>query len=542
MHTTLHTAAPGLPLRRLFRVLGLLVLVACGDKESGGPAADPEVTAPAEVVFPAATQDTTIRITANLPWSLSGATGGALVYNPRSGGAGTTPVTVSMAGNSSASSELRVTLNLACGSLIQPIDFVRAPRARLTFTRHAITDIARGGEQIAIEVQANGTYEVSVPQPFRTWISEVPAPPDARSALRRESVTLLIDANPDDMPRRGQVVIHSAGLGLSDTATIWQDGATSIDGYVSIWQQSTHNPPVKIVIMGDGFNKDDITSGKYERALSEAAGYLFAIEPYKSYRDYFTVYFVWAVSNESGIAGDRVKDTKFRSLGLDPDIDICWEYVRKAPIDDDTGGTAVMLVLNATWYGGRTTFWSDGAAIARVPMSREPYPWDFRGLVQHEMGGHAIAKLHDEYPIPDILTPQAIADVRWWQSIGFYGNVDFTNDPAQVLWKHFIGREGYPMVGVYEGAFWQSGAYRAEEDQCMIYNIPYYNAPSRELIVRRIRSLAGEPYSFEEFLRNDKIEPPVKSAWRYEPAATQPADPGQLPPQAIDGPPPGSPR
>jgi hypothetical protein len=35
-------------------------------------------------------------------------------------------------------------------------------------------------------------------------------------------------------------------------------------------------------------------------------------------------------------------------------------------------------------------------------------------------------------------------------------------------------------------------------------NIPYYNAISREAMVRRIKKYAGEEYSFEDFKANDK--------------------------------------
>ena len=35
-------------------------------------------------------------------------------------------------------------------------------------------------------------------------------------------------------------------------------------------------------------------------------------------------------------------------------------------------------------------------------------------------------------------------------------------------------------------------------------DIPYYSAISREAIVKRIMEYAGETYSFEEFVRNDK--------------------------------------
>ena len=38
-------------------------------------------------------------------------------------------------------------------------------------------------------------------------------------------------------------------------------------------------------------------------------------------------------------------------------------------------------------------------------------------------------------------------------------------------------------------------------------NIPYFNAPSREQIVKRTLQTAGVTYSWDGFVKNDKYEP-----------------------------------
>ncbi|MBO5707827.1 MAG: hypothetical protein J6S01_00685, partial [Bacteroidales bacterium] len=61
------------------------------------------------------------------------------------------------------------------------------------------------------------------------------------------------------------------------------------------------------------------------------------------------------------------------------------------------------------------------------------------------------------------------------------------------------------IVDVYEGAFFHTrGVFRSEPTSCMNNNIPYYNAISREAMVKRIKKYAGEEYSFEDFKANDK--------------------------------------
>ena len=50
------------------------------------------------------------------------------------------------------------------------------------------------------------------------------------------------------------------------------------------------------------------------------------------------------------------------------------------------------------------------------------------------------------------------------------------------------------------------GVFRSEQNSCMNNDIPYYSTISREVIVKRIKAIAGEEYSFEEFVANDVIE------------------------------------
>lgn len=50
------------------------------------------------------------------------------------------------------------------------------------------------------------------------------------------------------------------------------------------------------------------------------------------------------------------------------------------------------------------------------------------------------------------------------------------------------------------------GVFRSEQNSCMNNNVPYFNAISRESIVRRIKKYAGETFSFEEFVANDKTD------------------------------------
>lgn len=102
-----------------------------------------------------------------------------------------------------------------------------------------------------------------------------------------------------------------------------------------------------------------------------------------------------------------------------------------------------------------------------------------------------------------------------------------TGSREKVHWKHYFSQPGYESVGLYEGVFWEFGAYRATQINVMMGGgDPRFNAPSREAIVRRILKVAGISFDFEEFLRIDRktkpdeslfMHPQHVSTWKYTP-------------------------
>ena len=55
------------------------------------------------------------------------------------------------------------------------------------------------------------------------------------------------------------------------------------------------------------------------------------------------------------------------------------------------------------------------------------------------------------------------------------------------------------------GCLYEFGVWRPEYISCMEDNRPYYNAPSREAIVRRIMRASGKTFNMEDFISKDKI-------------------------------------
>ena len=333
------------------------------------------------------------------------------------------------------------------------------------------------------------------------------------------------------------------------TMTVEQYDYQYGDGDVITLQEASKGTGVNIVLMGDCFDAKDISEGKYLNAIQDAYGYFFDIEPYLTYKDYFNVYGVFGMSPDSGMGTvNTIREARFGSQytlneGVSPDFEATFAAACLAPINDDVSRTLVIMIENSSDYSGLCYMWGDGSAVAVVPMSEDPAPYDFRGLVHHEAGGHGFGKLADEYIyhnafIQSCGCPCCMHDneLNAMQSYGFYQNVSLTGSMKDVPWSHMIYDPQYSnTVDVYEGAFFHTrGVFRSEPTSCMNNNIPYYNAISREEMVKRIMKYAGEEYSFEDFKANDKEALPsvvTKSDWMWSGGANALSRFDQMPPK-----------
>lgn len=289
------------------------------------------------------------------------------------------------------------------------------------------------------------------------------------------------------------------------------------DGDVVELNKATKGRGVNLVFMGDCYDARDIADGTYIADIREAFKYFFAVEPYATYKDYFNVYAVFGESADSGLGTvNTIRDAKFGSQyfldGISPDIDVCYEYASKVDSGMIPGQTLVVMIENTTEYGGICYMWGDGSAIAVCPKSADAYPYDFRGIVQHEACGHGFGKLADEYIYHNafITTCNCLCcshemELSDYKDLGWYRNVELTGDVNQVGWSHLIFHPKYSAeVDVYEGAYFHSrGVYRSEPTSCMNNNIPYFSAISRQAIVERIMEYAGEEFTLEKFYAAD---------------------------------------
>lgn len=323
--------------------------------------------------------------------------------------------------------------------------------------------------------------------------------------------------------RTGEIVLKLKNEDYTHTCTVNQYDYEYGENEWLTLQKATrgNNGGINIVILGDGYDAKDISSGDYLTNIKQEVEYFFGIEPYTTYRDYFNVYTAFPLSTETGVGTvntiryNRFNTTYTGGVGLTADYDEIFNYALNAPTvtQDNLKQTLIIIVPNSTDYGGITQMWEDGSAIAFCPLSTYGYPLDSRGVIQHEAGGHGFGKLGDEYiyhnafiDFCNCLCCGHTDEFNNAKNLGWYENLSLTGKMHEVPWSHLIFDNRYSdIVDIFEGGFMHNrGVFRSEQNSCMNNNIPYYSTISRESIVKRIKRYAGETYSYEEFVANDR--------------------------------------
>ena len=367
-------------------------------------------------------------------------------------------------------------------------------------------------------VDAEGEWEV---ESMPTWCEL-----SQTSGGDKTEVTLTIKAMAQgSADRTGEIVFKLKDEEYTHKCTVTQyDYEHGEDEWLTLQKATRGNTGgINIVILGDGYDAKNISDGDYLANMQQQVEYFFGIEPYTTYRDYFNVYTAFPLSTETGVGTvntiryNRFNTTYTGGVGLRADYDEIFQYALNAPTvtQQNLNQTLIIIVPNSTDYGGICQMWEDGSAIAFCPQSTYGYPLDSRGVIQHEAGGHGFGKLGDEYiyhnEFIDFCGCTCCGHVFEFNSakaLGWYDNLSLTGKMHEVPWSHLIFDDRYSdIVDVYEGGFMHNrGVFRSEQNSCMNNDIPYYSTISRESIVKRIKRYAGETYSFEEFVANDKRE------------------------------------
>lgn len=276
----------------------------------------------------------------------------------------------------------------------------------------------------------------------------------------------------------------------------------SQDGKVTVLQKHTQGDGVKLVITGEAFSDRQIAKGEFAEAAQWAMETFFDIEPYSSFRNYFDVYAVTAVSRNEKLEGD----VAFKLRGWEnytTSLDGVAYYAQKVQ-DINTTDNVTCIVVSNVKVTANTKQEYNGFSISTITVGAA-------NALKHEACGHAFGKLADEdYPSDPKNETTYTDDLSSMHSKGWRLNVDTTNDPTKVLWKDFLTNPSYAHegLGIFEGARgkYAKGIYRATETSIMTgsqYAELGFNAPSRAAIVSMIMKIANVKYTFEDFLKYD---------------------------------------
>ncbi len=324
--------------------------------------------------------------------------------------------------------------------------------------------------------------------------------------------------------------------------------------------------PVTIAVIPDGFTAVEMS--KYELLAKSAINTLFEIEPFKSYKTYFNVYILKVASHESGARitdgtpAQQARDCYFESKwaassygDMAANADSVRNFVTRncQDIVDEwhtINEVPVLMIINDERYGGICHTSSNGFSYGMVPYTygggrltwsypdyeasgdypdKLPVPADKKdalghnggnwlNTMVHEFGGHCFGRLADEYWGSGgyyTSISGAVEEHGWTVPFGL--NVSAT--PSSPGWQHLLNKItaltlGTPYserIGTFQGGDTHAwGRWRSEQISCMIDNRYYFSTFQRELIVRRIMTLAGESFDESQFWTKDDPTDPVR--------------------------------
>ena len=483
--------------------------------------------------FSAQKQTKSIKITSNTEWNIKGITIPQWISSitPEQG-KGNGEISITVNENTSRLSENSYLLRISyAGTLSKRIEvkqeaaFNNPPTApELSYPQDNATEVSTmplfSWEKSEDAEGDSITYFVYVSEDGKNWknfsagnMTSVALP--ARIGVLKPSTTYYYKVVANDGHGKGitESPVYSFTTAAKDAYA---------DGDYTIYMKSTKASPATLFFTGDGYLAEHFKyGGQFDQDIDTAIEAFFAVEPYKSYREYFTVYKIAAYSNQTGITNlkenDR-RDTRFRlewegdgSTGINiPDSGESVYALCKTieGIEDrHFRNGAIGIISNADIYAGTCLMSIDGRSIAMIPYLRNSKnaSTSFPNVIRHEMGGHGFGRLADEYQNYDERIPDYFKEnLLYWQSRGGQRNVSVYPLQSDSYWSHFAGVKGYSHVGMYEGGYYYKlGVWRPEEISCMWDNRPYYNSPSRYFIVERIMQIAGEEFSMEKFLEKD---------------------------------------
>lgn len=387
------------------------------------------------------------------------------------------------------------------------------PHRELAFNVPSIKCMDKGTSREGI-VRSQGPWEIAE---CPDWITVSPSSSDDK----KTEVKITIKENSGDT-REGKVVFKLKGYDYTTYTEVRQvNPGVKEEQQFTLQTATKGSRAIPIFIVGEGYDADDIASGKYLPEMKEQMEHIFSIEPMKSHRDYFTVSTAIACSPESDIYG--LKKFQSQDWWVSAD-DLVLEYAQKYGVGIKGNESNAMIVVlrntNNTGVNGTKLYEREhkGLSISWIGKSDDVYPFNQQGFVLREVVGTGFGKLGPEhvnhFTFMKVCTCPCCnmtGEFEHYRELGWWQNVSISGKLTELPWYHLIFDEKYSqMVDAWEGGMNHSrGAYRSENQSVMGNQfIPYFNAISREIIYKRIMEASGGKFDFNTFKANDKIEFP----------------------------------
>lgn len=316
----------------------------------------------------------------------------------------------------------------------------------------------------------------------------------------------------------------------------------SWDGEVVTLQERGRG--LDLVIMGDGFIKEDFDNGTYDAIMRQAASEFFTMLPISAFKDDFNIYYVKVPSPErvyavnTGLNGAENSGTvtKFatqftpNSTHLSGNDDLAREYAKKAftsNANERIKDATIVVMVNQECRAGTCSSsystrsgvdYGQASAVAYCALGRSAQ--ERIELIHHEVNGHGFGKLADEYTSSGATN---LSTALWTKldelhSLGMDRNVDkyvdgeilsqlpdkglSLTDASNVYWHDLFGTandyesSSTESLGVFKGGNTYSFMFcRPTQDgsqSVMNTNTGRFNAISRRQMYYRYLRLTGQ--------------------------------------------------
>ena len=258
-----------------------------------------------------------------------------------------------------------------------------------------------------------------------------------------------------------------------------QKGGIRLEGHISKhYGNRDLSNGYNLIFLGEGFTDKDLIegTGAFDLAVEESLSALWEVEPYKTYKEYFNVYSIAIPSKERGVSkeGGEAKNTAFGvtykevnglpQLDMSSSLSKAWQYastIMGMTEEILNNQTTIVVLVNDEVYAGQTYFWENNyRSLSVVPLNRDTQlPGGFTNIFLHEVGGHGIGKLADEWSVSgNELTSSVKTDIQMKaNSKLYYSNLAFPSVAAllpypQYYWSLIGNAEEYKgVLGGYDG-------------------------------------------------------------------------------------------